>query len=273
MFCAAHPDFPFKEEVYRKRPTEYYARVIPRYAGHRPGWTHAPGVTLGKYAGETMVDFSNTTRKKSKSLRTKTVPAAVFAMPDPKPPPPTVPLYAPGPSYIPHTTLYTPAAVERFGHGFSTLSRDAFAKPVPAVPAPLQNALDGKTLDHLALPSSYMGFKPRALPFLCRHLEEREQDRGRQREIEAIEQQQQQAAEAAAAQQPQQQQQEPGSAQDDYPAEMYDFLDRAQGDERFTQAVHEAAEKYRQERDANGPEAGMRMWEDHKAFLEMTFMK
>lgn len=255
--------------MYRKRPTEYFARVIPRYAGHRPGWTHAPGATLGKYAGETMNDFSNTTRKKSKSLRVKTVPAAVFALPDPKPPPPTVPLYAAGPSYIPHTTLYTPAAVERFGAGFSTLSRDAFAKPVPPVPAPLQNPLDGKALDHLALPSSYMGYKPRALPFLCRHLDERRaQDRERQREIEAYEQQQETAEMAAT-----QQQQESHGAQEDFPAEMYEFLDKAQGDERFTSAVHEAAEKYRQERDANGEEAGMRVWEDHKAYLEMTFLK
>ena len=242
--------------------------MIPRYAGHRPGWTHAPGATMGKYAGETMVDFTNTTRKKSKTMRTKTLPAQVFAMPDPKPPPPTVPLYAAGPAYIPHTTLYTPAAVERFGAGFSTLSRDAFTKPVPPIPAPLQNAADGKDIDHLTLPSSYMGFKPRALPFLCRHLDERRAlDRDRERAMEAYERQK--AEETAASQQ----QQEQARPQEEYPQEMYDFLDRAQGDDKFTAAVHAAAEKYREETDANGPEAGMRVWEDHKAYLEMTFLK
>ena len=172
LALAAHPDFPFKDEIYRKRPNDYYAKVIPQYAGHRPGWTHTHAQTMGKYAAEKMLDFTQTTRKKSKTLRVRTQPADIFALRDPEKPPPTVPLYESGPGYIPHTTLYAPAARERFGGGFSTLTRQAFKLPTPKIPAPLESTADGKSLDFLALPSSYMGYKPRALPWLCRRLDE-----------------------------------------------------------------------------------------------------
>ena len=271
MAPTAHPDFPFKEEIYRKRPDEYFSKAIPRYAGHSPGWTNAHGQTMGKYAGEAMVDFLMSTRKRSKSLRQRTAPSTIMALNDPPKPPLTVALYEPGAFYIPNTTLYSPAQRERFGGTFSTLTRQSFQKPVPRIPAPLQTAEDGKSLEHLSLPSSYMGYKPRALPFLCRHLEEkRALDQERQRQIMAYEQQQQQQQQQqqAAAEQ----QQQAASGEDDYPGEMYDYLDRAQGDAAFVQAVQAGAEAYRQEKKAHGLDAAMKLWYDHRAYLDMTFL-
>jgi len=170
------------------------------------------------YAGNTMVDFTMSTRKKSRTLRQKTAPAEIFALKDPVKPPPTVPLYLPGPAYIPSTSLYSRAARERFGASFTTLTRESFTNPVPRIPAPLQNNADGKNIEHLTVPSTYMGYKPRALPFLCRHLDDkRAQEQGRQREIHAYQLQEQQ-----------QQQQQQQDKQDAYPEEMYDYLSRAQ---------------------------------------------
>ncbi len=264
----AHPDFPFKEEIYRKRPDAYFAKVIPRYAGYSPGWTNAHGQTMGKYAGTAMVDFLMSTRKRSKSLRQRTAPSTIMALDDPPKPPPTVALYEPGAFYIPNTTLYSPAQRERFGGTYSTLTRQSFQKPVPRIPAPLQTAEDGKSLEYLTLPSSYMGYKPRALPFLCRHLEEKlALDQERQRQMMAYEQQQQQQHQAAA-----EQQQQAASGEDDYPGEMYDYLDRAQGDAAFVQAVQAGAEAYRQEKKAYGLDAALKLWYDHRAYLDMTFL-
>ena len=227
---------------------------------------------MGKYAGDTMVDFMMSTRKKSKSLRQRTAPSTIFALKDPPKPPPPVQLYEPGPFYIPNTTLYAPAERERFGGTYSTLTRQSFQQPVPRIAAPLQTAEDGKLLDFLSLPSSYMGYKPRALPFLCRHLEEkREMEQERQRQIMAHSQQQQAAAEQQ--QQQQQQQQESASGNDEYPAEMYDYLDRAQGNDAFVDDVQAGAEAYKREKEANGPDAAMRLWHDHKAYLDMTYLK
>jgi len=280
-FLVAHPDFPFRENVYRKRPVDYFAKIIPRYAGHRPNWTKTHGQTVGRYAGEAMVDFLASTRKKSKTLRQKTAPAAIFAMQDPIKPPPTVPLYPFGAAYIPGTTLYSPAARERFGAGFTTLTRESFAQPVPHIPAPLQNSADGKAIEHLTLPTSYMGYRPRALPFLCRHLDEqRSKDQERQRQLESYTQQQN-AEEQAKQQQQQQQKQEEeqaavgqgGGEATDYPEEMYMYLERAQGDDRFTEAVQQGADAYRKEKEEMGPEAALRVWEDYKAYLDMTFGK
>ena len=40
----------------------------------------------------------------------------------------------------------------------------------------------------------------------------------------------------------------------------------------FSDAVQAAADAYRQERDTKGPASAMRVWEDHKAYIDMTFM-
>ena len=45
-----------------------------------------------------------------------------------------------------------------------------------------------------------------------------------------------------------------------------------QGDAQFSDAVQAAADAYRQERDTKGPASAMRVWEDHKAYIDMTFM-
>ena len=302
----AHPDFPFKDDIYRKRPAEYFAKVIPRYAGHRPGWTHSYSQTVGKYAAEKMLDFTQTTRKKSKTMRMRTTPQDILALPDPVPPPPRQPLYdANAMSYIPNTTLYTPAARERFAAGYSTLTRQAFKRPVPHIPAPLTNPTDGKAIDHLALPSSYMGFKPRALPFLARHLEAQQKaESERQAQIEALQaqkqaQEEEAAAEAAAAEEEAAQESATGEAAaeeaaateaaaqvddaadaaqapqnaPDYPEEMYEMLELAQGDADFVAAVEDAAGAYRRELNSNGEAAAMSVWADLKASLEMTFLK
>jgi hypothetical protein len=47
---------------------------------------------------------------------------------------------------------------------------------------------------------------------------------------------------------------------------------RTQGDAQFSDAVQAAADAYRQERDTKGPASAMRVWEDHKAYIDMTFM-
>ena len=103
----------------------------------------------------------------------------------------------------------------------------------------------------------------------------------RQRQIMAYEQQQQQqeaeaaAAEAAAAQGVAQQSQQQQSAGEgaDFPEEMYKYLDMAQGDAAFVEAVQAGADAYMQERQARGQEAADRLWEDQKAYLDMTFLK
>mmetsp|Transcript_18796 Transcript_18796/g.38171 ORF Transcript_18796/g.38171 Transcript_18796/m.38171 type:complete len:254 (-) Transcript_18796:55-816(-) len=164
-----HPSSPFKEDIYRKRPSspgEQPPRIIPGYAGHRPGWHHTHGKTMGTYADSTLQSFTQSTRRQSKTLRVKTAPADIFALPDPPKPPPTIKLYDDNKSYLPHTTCYAPAIRERFGHSFSTLTRQAFIAPNPRIAQPLLVPEDGVAIDHLALPAGYGGYIPRVLPKL-----------------------------------------------------------------------------------------------------------
>ena len=59
----------------------------------------------------------------------------------------------------------------------------------------------------------------------------------------------------------------------DYPEEMYEMLELAQGDADFVAAVEDAAGAYRRELNSNGEAAAMSVWADLKASLEMTFLK
>lgn len=121
---------------------------------------------MGKYSTGTLGTFTMTTRRTSKHLRVKTAPAAIFALPDPEKPPEPPKLYSELKSYIPHTTCYAPALRERFGHGFSTLTRQAFINPLPKTGQPLLYKDEGPVIDHLSLPAGYAGYIPRVLPFL-----------------------------------------------------------------------------------------------------------
>eukprot|EP00287_Rhodomonas_sp_CCMP768_P026963 CAMPEP_0202838114 /NCGR_PEP_ID=MMETSP1389-20130828/48230_1 /ASSEMBLY_ACC=CAM_ASM_000865 /TAXON_ID=302021 /ORGANISM="Rhodomonas sp., Strain CCMP768" /LENGTH=188 /DNA_ID=CAMNT_0049514321 /DNA_START=12 /DNA_END=575 /DNA_ORIENTATION=- len=116
-----HPSSPFKEEVYRKPPQTGAApaRIIPGYAGHRPGWQLTHGETMGKYSTGILDSFTTSTRRSSKTLRVKTAPADIFSLPEPEKPAEAPKLYSELRAYIPHTTCYAPAIRERFEHGFS----------------------------------------------------------------------------------------------------------------------------------------------------------
>ena len=171
------PLFPFKLAIYRTAPVNDVtrSRVIPHYAGHKPGWKNAHGQTTGKYIVDAFSSFNSTikSRKFHKTSRAPLTASEVLAQPAPPPPPPTVPLYPPEKSYIPGTTCYAPCIGQRFGAGFGALTRQAFVERVPKVPAPLNNPGDGKAIDFLSVPAGYSGLVPRSLPTLYAHPAER----------------------------------------------------------------------------------------------------
>jgi len=166
-----HPDFPFKEEMFR---TNYApkSRIISGHAGHEPGWSHTYGLSKGRYGSQVYNDFTTITRKMSKSLRVPHKPDDIMALPDPVKKMPREDLYPRQRYYVPGTTLYSPAIRERYGHGFSTLTLHGFEQPTPTVLDPLSKAEDGPTIGRLALVSGYAGFRPKVLPQLCAEIGE-----------------------------------------------------------------------------------------------------
>jgi hypothetical protein len=160
-----HPDHPFNTDYY-KANTANLSRIIPGYAGHCPDWQHAYGMTAGKYGSAGYTPFTTTTRRLPSSRRERTAtPKSILDLPAaPAAPPARRQLYSLVRGYIPGTTLYAPAMRERFSHTYGTLTRDAFAAPVPQIPHPLAFREDGKSIPHLELPSGYAGTIPRVLP-------------------------------------------------------------------------------------------------------------
>jgi len=161
-----HEDFPFKEEIYRKRP-ESNATIIPHYQGHCPKWQRTYGKTMGAYSSAVMTDFLNRTRETARSPRVKTPSSTISAMPDSVSKGETKKLYDDR-GFIPGTMLYVRGISERFGQSTSKLSRQALLEPVMKPWAPLTDPVDGKTIDHLSLHPSYSGFIPRCLPAFYR---------------------------------------------------------------------------------------------------------
>eukprot|EP00960_Hanusia_phi_P056652 763336-Hanusia_phi.AAC.2 len=159
---SGHADFPFKEEIYRKRP-ESNATIIPHYQGHCPRWQRTYGKTMGAYSSAVMTDFLNRTREAARSPRVKTPSSTISAMPESQSKEETKKLYD-SRGFIPGTMLYVRGNSERFGQSSSSLSRQALQEPVVKLWAPLTNPADGKTIDHLSLHPSYGGFVPRCLP-------------------------------------------------------------------------------------------------------------
>ena len=160
-----HPDYPFKEEMFR---TNYApkSRIIAGHKGHEPGWTHTYGMSQGRYGAQVYQDFTHVTRKLSKSLRVPTTPKDVMSMPDPAFKQKRDDLYPKDRYYIPGTTCYSPAIRERYGHTFSSLTQQAFGQPTPTILDPLSRAEDGPIINRLMMVPGYAGFKPRVLPQL-----------------------------------------------------------------------------------------------------------
>lgn len=166
-----HPDYPFKEEMFR---TNYapVSRIISGHKGHEPGWSHTYGLSQGKYGSQVYKGFTTVTRKMSKSLRVPYQPENIMALPDPVFKAPREDLYPRQRYYVPGTTCYSPAIRERYGHGFSTLTLMGFEQPTPTILDPLSRTEDGPLIDRLHLMPGYAGFRPKVLPQLYSKIEE-----------------------------------------------------------------------------------------------------